>query len=98
MCSGWAASPGQEQDLSVKLQLLLSCPLIPKARSAAVSFYSIFLSFSKVLFPYKILLLFYYFADIRIPLIQTESLGSIVPESEHQSANRNYSFLSEINR
>lgn len=36
--------------------------------------------------------------DIRIPLIQAESLGSIAPESEHQTANKNYSFLSEINR
>ncbi|XP_027884375.1 obscurin isoform X11 [Xiphophorus couchianus] len=36
--------------------------------------------------------------DIRIPLIQTDSIGSKVPGSEHQTVNRNYSFLSEINR
>ncbi|XP_032427406.1 obscurin isoform X11 [Xiphophorus hellerii] len=36
--------------------------------------------------------------DIRIPLIQTDSIGPKVPGSEHQTVNRNYSFLSEINR
>ncbi|KAM4739603.1 obscurin isoform 2-T2 [Anableps anableps] len=36
--------------------------------------------------------------DIRIPLIQTESIRSKVLGSEHQTSNRNYSFLSEINR
>ncbi|XP_054875781.1 obscurin [Poeciliopsis prolifica] len=36
--------------------------------------------------------------DIRIPLIQTNSIGSKVPGSDHQTVNRNYSFLSEINR
>ncbi|KAM4574398.1 obscurin [Fundulus diaphanus] len=36
--------------------------------------------------------------DIRIPLIQAESLGSKVTGSENQTVNRNYSFLSEINR
>ncbi|PWA20807.1 hypothetical protein CCH79_00007110, partial [Gambusia affinis] len=36
--------------------------------------------------------------DIRIPLIRADSIGSKVPGSEHQTANRNYSFLSEINR
>uniref|UniRef100_A0A3B3XBW6 Uncharacterized protein n=1 Tax=Poecilia mexicana TaxID=48701 RepID=A0A3B3XBW6_9TELE len=35
--------------------------------------------------------------EIRIPLIQTDSIGSKVPGSEHQTVNRNYSFLSEIN-
>ncbi|XP_042369748.1 obscurin-like [Plectropomus leopardus] len=36
--------------------------------------------------------------EIHIPLIQTESLGSKVTGSEQQTAHRNYSFLSEINR
>ncbi|MEQ2171908.1 hypothetical protein GOODEAATRI_015406, partial [Goodea atripinnis] len=37
-------------------------------------------------------------STIRIPLIQTESLVSKVTGSEHQTVNRNYSFLSEIHR
>ncbi|XP_035989347.1 obscurin [Fundulus heteroclitus] len=36
--------------------------------------------------------------DIRIPLIQVESLGSKATGSENQTVTRNYSFLSEINR
>ncbi|KAG8003705.1 Obscurin [Nibea albiflora] len=36
--------------------------------------------------------------ETHIPLIQTESLGSKVIRSEQQTAQRNYSFLSEINR
>lgn len=36
--------------------------------------------------------------EIHIPLIQTESLGSKVTGSECQTANRSFSFLSEINR
>ncbi|TMS20369.1 Obscurin [Larimichthys crocea] len=36
--------------------------------------------------------------ETHIPLIQTESLGSKVIRSEPQTAQRNYSFLSEINR
>ncbi|XP_044055731.1 obscurin isoform X3 [Siniperca chuatsi] len=36
--------------------------------------------------------------ETHIPLIQTESLGSKVIESEQQTTHKNYSFLSEINR
>ncbi|XP_038128162.1 obscurin [Cyprinodon tularosa] len=36
--------------------------------------------------------------DIRIPLVQTQSLGLKADGSQPQSVNRNYSFLSEINR
>ncbi len=41
MCSGWAASPRQERDLSVMLQHLLLCLLTPKAN---ISHFYIFLS------------------------------------------------------
>ncbi|XP_037554230.1 obscurin [Nematolebias whitei] len=36
--------------------------------------------------------------EIRVPLIQTELLGSKVPGTEHQTIKHHYSFLSEINR
>ncbi|XP_017262467.1 obscurin isoform X3 [Kryptolebias marmoratus] len=36
--------------------------------------------------------------EVRIPLIQTELLGSKVTETEHQAIKKKYSFLSEINR
>ncbi|KAL7396811.1 hypothetical protein ABVT39_012149 [Epinephelus coioides] len=36
--------------------------------------------------------------ETHIPLIQTESLGSKVTGSEQQTAHKNFSFLSEINR
>ncbi|KAM4548970.1 obscurin isoform 2-T2 [Odontesthes bonariensis] len=36
--------------------------------------------------------------EIHLPLIQTESLGSKVAGSEGQTKDKNYSFLSEINR
>uniref|UniRef100_A0A3Q3H349 Obscurin, cytoskeletal calmodulin and titin-interacting RhoGEF a n=1 Tax=Kryptolebias marmoratus TaxID=37003 RepID=A0A3Q3H349_KRYMA len=35
--------------------------------------------------------------EVRIPLIQTELLGSKVTETEHQAIKKKYSFLSEIN-
>ncbi|XP_026160421.1 obscurin isoform X2 [Mastacembelus armatus] len=36
--------------------------------------------------------------ETHIPLIQTETLGSKVTESERQTSHKNYNFLSEINR
>lgn len=42
--------------------------------------------------------LLYCCTETHIPLIQTESLGSKVVRSEQQTAQKNYNFLSEINR
>lgn len=38
------------------------------------------------------------FTEIRVPLIQTELLGSKVPGTDHQTIKHHYCFLSEINR
>lgn len=41
---------------------------------------------------------FLFFTEVHIPLVQAELKGSKVTGSKHQTTQRNYNFLSEINR
>lgn len=88
MCSGSAASPRRERDLSVTPRLRSSWRLIPKAGKRRCHLFN---KYDDLTF------IFFARADAHVPLIQTETLGSKVMGSE-QTKQRSYSFLSEINR